>query len=370
MNYKNILYVCRYAAPYSGNFIPSIAQLADKVVGNHDVYFLFPEESREKHWLRELPVSSDHILFCSFHPIDMYKFCRALSRKLGREQTIVHTHFMGGPSLFSVNLCFRRIMNHYHMFVPPVKSWKDRLRRTIAMFNYRNNIVIAVSNTLTAPLQKYLPWSTVVSIPNCEDFAHLTAGAAHSTRLDFLEDDAFNILIHGSHFYWKGVDYTARVVEKMNEQGYRCRLYITSGDVGFTESQLHSVITHREYFQVIKGVEGVKNLYDNVDLMLSASRFDALSYAIMEASYSECQVAATDIRGNNMLKDIPGIRWIESENEADLENAILEAMEAKRNGTVLAIKQLQREYVLTHYNVDIWVDQVIALYQKHFGIMQ
>ena len=368
MQRYNILYICRYAANYSGNFIPSLAKLGSAASSRHNVYYLFPEDSRGKHWIRELPVSEDHIFFCDFNPVKLFRFCRDLAQSLKQDPTVVHTHFMGGPSLLAVNLCFRRILNHYHMFVPPVNGWKDRLRRMIAMLNYRNSVVIAVSDTLTAPLQRYLPWSKVVSVPNCVDFAHLSEASAHSSRPDFMDADVFNILIHGSHFYWKGVDFAARVVERLNEQGHRCKLYITSGDIGFTESQLHQVISHREYFRVINGVEDVKNLYDNVDLMLSASRFDAFGYAIVEAAYSKCQVVATDIQGPNMLKDIPGIRWVGSEDEADLENAILEAMEAKHSGTAMAMKQLQREYVSTHYKVDTWVKQVLALYQEHYGI--
>lgn len=368
MNRSNILYICRYAANYSGNFIPSISSLGCRLSALHNVYYLFPEAARGKPWVSELPVPAEQIFFCEFTPMKLFLFCRDIALRFKHRKTFVHTHFMGGPALLTVNLCFRNRMNHYHMFVPPADGFKEKVRRFIARINYRGSIVIGVSDTQDSALRAYLPGSIIETVPNGIDFEHLTAASLTSARPEYMENGTFNILMHGSHFYWKGVDFAARVVEQLNLHGKHCNLYITCGDIEFTESQLHAVVTHPEYFRVIKGVEDVKNLYDNADLMLSASRFDAFGYAIVEAAYSECQIVATDIPGPNMLKDIPGIHWIESENEMDLANAILEVMEAKRNGSAAAVKQKQKEYVASRYNTDIWTERVLKLYHKHFGI--
>jgi glycosyltransferase involved in cell wall biosynthesis len=114
-------------------------------------------------------------------------------------------------------------------------------------------------------------------------------------------------------------------------------------------------------------VREIKDVYDSIDVFISPSRSEAFAYAVAETAYCQCQVIASDVPGQNTMKDIPGILWVESDNVQSLVDAILQSVERKNNGEAEKIKVGQRKYVREHYGVDLWVQKNLDVYKKYFS---
>ena len=114
----NILYICEYAAPYPGSFVPALSALIQEVGKNNTVYCLFPEKANNMPWLSLLGIGKDHIFYADFSVKKLAQKCQWLCKMLGRENTIVHTHFVGDFRLAAVRFSFPKVICHYHMMVP------------------------------------------------------------------------------------------------------------------------------------------------------------------------------------------------------------------------------------------------------------
>lgn len=360
----SVLYICNYAADYSGNFIAALAKLACEQEKINDVYFLFPIQAKGKCWLNRLPNMEKSVRFSDFQPLELYKACKRLAADI-KGQTIVHTHFVENTGMLAVNLCFRYSICHYHMTVPERNTLKRKIKCRINNLICKNTVLIGVSQPVTEDLQKYYKRNKCVCIPNAIDFESLESATSCDWNPTFIIKDSFAILIHGTHFYRKGVDIAVKAVRKINQDtGLRVKLYITSHHPNQTKEEIKALGDVGEYHEVIRVVENIKDLYDCIDVFISPSRQEAFGYAVAEAAYSKCQVVATDVPGQNTMRDIPEIQWVEAENIDGLTSAILKAIENQQKGNVSQIKEKQKTYVKKHYDVANWVTNVMMLYRK------
>ena len=367
MEGKNVLYICDYAAPYPGSFIPAISALVKEVSRHNQVYFLFPEKSRDMPWLSMLGTDKKQIFFTEFSVKNLTRECRRLSGMLGK-MSIVHTHFVADFRLAAVRLSFCNVVCHYHMMVPYGKTVMKKLKRLVRLPIYWNCVIIGVSEAVAKDTQWYFRWVKSECIPNAIDFRMLDECSAESVVLEKGAPGQFRVLIHGSDFVCKGVDIAIKAIQELNhESDNGFRLYMTSNTVSATEENIRRITEETENIAVIQSVKNIKSLYDSVDLFISPSREEAFSYAVVEASYSGCQVAASDIPGQNTMKSIPGVIWFEKDDAAGLKNAILEARRRREDGSAAKIKEEQRTAAVREFRIEKWVEQNLAVYSKYFG---
>lgn len=365
---KNILYICDYAANYTGSFIAAMAQLARQAGEDNQIYFLFPEAAREKRWLTLLPVDRSHIFYSDFSVKNLAAACKALSKQLGPANTVVHTHFVGDLRLLAVRTAFSRIICHYHMMVPKGTTLSKKLKQLVRKIIYRGLILVGVSEAVTADCRAYFWKVRCECVPNAIDFEMLETCSPEPLELPRKHDGEFRILIHGSDFVCKGVDVAIRAMELLEaEYPGQFRLYMTSNTVDQTWDNIRQLTDRTEAITVLRSVENIKSLYDAVDLYASPSREEAFSYAVVEASYSGCQVAASDIPGQNTMKPVPGILWFGKDDPEGMKEAILKAREDLAAGRTPGIKEAQKAYVARNFRISQWVDRNLMVYKKYFG---
>lgn len=368
MTGKNLIYICNFAANYSGNFIASISKLTMRLIQTNCVLFVFPESARDKTWLSKLPVPNSHIFFCSFEFKELHAMCRKLSKEFSPKNTVIHTHFSDGNALLAVTSYFKNVVVHHHMTVPKDVGLRNFLKKILKNLIYRNTIVVGVSEAVTLDLKKNFYFCKHKCITNAISFEDLEENAKLSNQHHSIEQDFFSILIHGSHFHRKGVDLAIKALEAMEPSlRSKCMLYITSDNAESAHNAVANLGSTFTNIRILNVVEGVKNLYDSVDLFISPSRSEAFGYAVAEASFSECQVLASNVPGQNTMMDIPGIYWVDPQDRESLKNAIEEAIIKKESGQMVEIKQMQKEYVVSNYNINKWVDATMALYDTYFG---
>lgn len=363
----NILYICEYAAPYPGSFVPALSALIHEVGKNNTVYCLFPEKANNMPWLSLLGIGKDHIFYADFSVKKLAQKCQWLCKMLGRENTIVHTHFVGDFRLAAVRFYFPKVICHYHMMVPYGTTLMKKLKRLVRIPIYWNSVIVGVSEAVAKDTQWYFRNVNSECIPNAVDFAMLEKCSEEPVVLEKFRSGQYRVLIHGSDFVCKGVDVAVKAIQELNhEYDNGFGLYMTSNTVPVTEENIREITAQTDDITVIQSVKNIKSLYDSMDLFISPSREEAFSFAVVEASYSDCQVAASDIPGQNTMKPVPGIFWFEKDDVAGLKKAILQAKETAEKGQAGKIKEEQKAFVVRNFRIERWVEQNLAVYDKYY----
>ncbi|MGU9047061.1 glycosyltransferase family 4 protein [Clostridium perfringens] len=366
---KNVLYICNYAANYSGNFIACLSRLAERLMIDNNVIFLFPSEAKNKEWLKNLPVKEENIYFCDFNMISLKNKCSYLSKKFKDKSMIVHTHFVDGLLLLPVKVNFKNIICHFHCTIYKSNNFLERaLKKIVRNFIYKNIIIVGVSKSVTDDLKSYFRFNTCKCIVNAIDFQTLNNNSKEKKEIiNNYNNKFFNVLLFGTNFITKGADIAINAINKLNNNScVKYKLYITSHNIEETKKLVND-FTNNEFIEVIDVVENVKNLYDKVDVFIAPSRKEAFGYAVVESAYSDCQVIASDIPGQDTMKSVPGIIWVKKEDIESLKNGILEAYSNKVNNKVEKIKKEQKSYVIKNFSVNNWIEDNIYLYNQYIN---
>lgn len=96
---------------------------------------------------------------------------------------------------------------------------------------------------------------------------------------------------------------------------------------------------------------------------MSPSRLEAFGYSVIEAKYTGMRVIASNVPGQNTLKNVPGISWVDSENIDQLSNAILKEYNSAEDNEMSIVKK-SRRVIENKYSLERWVNQVINIYNE------
>lgn len=359
----NYLYICNYAANYSGNFIFSLLRLIFKVERSNNIYLVFPVEAQKKEWTKLF--GKYNINFCNFSNKELRKTLQNL--KLNSEQTIVHTHFVEDFNILPIKKEFKRIFCHYHCTIQQSNNIIKRyIKQIIRNLIYKNIVIIAVSPALGREIKEYFKYSNCEYITNAVDFNKLkNNNYPKKVKKEKFEKQIFKILIFGTDFYRKGVDIAIKAILKMEEN---IKLYIATHNIFETKRNIEIILGDKiiSKIEVINVIENVEELYNSVDLFISPSRKEAFGYAVVESAYCDCQVLASDIPGQDFMKIVPKIIWIEKENIDSLIAGIKKAYNNKEEDKIDIIKKEQREFVISNFKIDEWAEKNISLYKKYY----
>lgn len=382
MAIKNVIYICNYAAEYPGNFISSLVLLSKKVIEqNKEVYYIFPEMAKNKEWLKLLPVDKKNIIFIDFNAKGLDFKLKELKKILKPKETIIHTHFVDGVILFKLKKHYLRknIIIHFHNTMKEEKNIIiSIIKRIIRNFAYMGLKIVAVSPTYLPKVQKYYFLNKDIDmITNAIDFESLEL-RSEDIDIDLnLDPRNYNMLIFGSAFYRKSVDIAIQAINKVNDINEKnknkiynkYKLYITSDKIEETKKLVlkHSENTEDlgDIFEVIPIVTNVGALYKKMNLFLSVSRRETFAYAVLEASLtnSKCQIIASDIIGQDTLKIIDGINWVELENVEQLTKKIIEVSKRKIE-ELENLKEKQIQSAKEGFDIKNWVISNLKLYNN------
>lgn len=352
MSYNKVIFVCNFAANYGGNFLASLYALACKLKAQKkNVVFIFPLAAQNKQW--EIDLSQFNVAYCNFAIKALAHTIR--SNISSSDRVVLHLHFITSLALL---LDLKHYMKGRGIFVIQEhmiigSNLKQRIKgfllRTIGP---KNAIFVGVSPAVYQQLCQRIG----------EKRTRLVINAIDTSRLDPLKNHHnSNILMFGTFFEIKGADLAIAALLH-SKLASTVRLNIVSNDVTNT----HNKIIERfgsipSFVEVLPASTDARHFYNNCFLFLSPSRSEAFGYAVVEAAYSGDQVIASDILGQNTLKDIPGIVWIRPDNVHQLQNAI-ENIYASRTQQKLAITAKTQQYIRQHYSLDQWVSNILSVY--------
>lgn len=359
---KNILQIMDYAAPYRGNFIPSIECLEKHWQGKGCIVYLFPKSAQQYNWIQDLINEGKKVYFIDrsfFSRKIVWQNIQFLNSIVKKENIqVIHTHFVvANYSLFIfkkwMNRYIRIVANLHNHYVPSgrlavLKTW---------VFKHTVDQFIGDSPSVSKGMYDIgVPANKVKTVLNSVQFNRLHS--YESVDLSMGTNKPV-VLIFGHTWYRKGVDIVAKAMHEINGKDKNdviLAIAMVTGKKLAQQAIVDALGYFPEWVQFLEPRDDLASYYNAANVFISAGREEGLSYSPIEAAYCNCLVACSNIPGNPL--DIPQMPIYEVEDVNALQCNILELINIS-NSDKQEIKKAQRAYVIKQYNVDFWAEEVI-----------
>lgn len=365
---EKVMFLCDYQAPYGGNFVPSLMALEGALAKrNVQVVYVFPEPARQRYWFQQLEKSGKtmEVFQKEQNKSGLIKDIRKLTSQYGI--TVLHTHFMSMSIVAA--LSFRcpkiKVIEHIHSdFSAGRQNWKLKLqRRLFYQMLARNVEFISVSKAFEKYNPKKITW-----VPN-----GLAVERIPSERMDAeqvrkncgVADDELLAEIFAWSPVVKGLDIAVNAVKLINETEHCVlKLAIVCGRQMVPEKMRRWVADHTDctgeepFLIYLSPTEDVFSYHQAADMLISASRSEGFSYAILEMLSLGKRCVISDISGCSWAKKYAAASVFESENQEACAEAIRQAVAEMPKQNIAVADSVKEEY-----SIDKWTDAIIAQYK-------
>lgn len=355
-----------YAAPYPGNFIPSIKNLEKHLNQNGSrLIYLLPKSAQKIEWVIELQKDCKTVYFIDnsfFSKKIKYSNIKRLKDIIEVEKiNIIHTHFIEyNYTLALVKKLFILkvgiIGNFMNEYLPPQNIYtKFKIFITKITFD----IIVASSSAVKeSVIVSGINKIEIATIYNALDTDHLQKYNIHDFR------DNVNqkiILMFGWTFHRKGVDIAIKSIKELIDQNLNIKLVIaSSGGQEIIKNEIIKLLGEMPSWITLLGPNtNVASYYNSTDIFLSSSREEGFTYSVLEASFCNSMIIVSEIGGHPL--DVPFVGKFESENIWQLKTEI-KKMLGKTTEEIKAINEAQKKHVVRMYDVNNWSEKIIKLY--------
>lgn len=362
----NVLQIMDYAAPYEGNFIPSIKNLEEHLKRiDVRLIYLFPKSAEEIEWVRMLLKEGKVVYFLNssfFSKKVKYANIKYLNTILRDEEVgIIHTHFVAYnytlalmKSLFLHNV--RVIGNFMNEFHPPFNKYRG-IKILITKISFET-FIASSSAVAQSLIQAGITARKIKIINNSLDTVHLQ----NKESINIRENEGQKVvLMFGWPFYRKGIDIGIEAVRSLVAEGGDFLLAIAlAGPSSLISDEIIEKFGEIPSFvRFLNPRNDATSYYNAADVFLSASREEGLAYSVLEAAYCSSMLVVSAIGGHS--QDIPYTYIYEVEDIEKLKKSIKEICNMSIEQRI-KIKREQREYVVKAYDLDKWSESVIESY--------
>ena len=364
---EKVMFLCDYQAPYGGNFIPSLMAL-DIALEQRSVQtvYAFPKQAGQRQWFRELEKRGKtlEVFTKEQSKVGLIKSIQKLIDK--HDITVLYTHFISMPTVTALSFLRPRITTVAHIhsdFSAGRTTWKLKAYRCLFYRILAKNIhFISVSEAFEEYNPKRIKWipnALAVERISCE---HIDAKLVREGS-GVAEDELLVEIFAWSPFV-KGLDIAVNAVKMINEtENFTVKLAIVCGRQMVPEKMREWVAAHtcctgeEAYLIFLTPTEDVYSYHQAADILLSASRSEGFSYAILEMLSLGKRCVISNIPGVTWAKEFESVTAFESENYEACAEAICKAIREipKQNVKV-------SDEVLDKYSIAKWTEAVIAQY--------
>ncbi|MGC9218832.1 MAG: glycosyltransferase family 4 protein [Athalassotoga sp.] len=365
--------ICDYAAEYSGNFISSLLNLAQKVRSDlkMETLFVFPKESENKQWIKLIDQSGFKVVFVDRNSSlrDQKKFFRELAEKYGIK--LMHTHFVKFdiPVLQASKKSNLHVIWHVHNDLTH-NNVKQRVKDFIKFRIMSKNVdkIICVSEPVKQNLIKRGSSSDkTIAVKNGIDVERIDKKLQEINRdeirkrFDFSTSD-FVITLFGWDPYRKGVDIAIEAGKILEKAGIKNFKFLIVG-----RDELRKFVGDAINFKWLKLSEPSENVaifYKISDIFLSASRIEGLPYSVGEAMISQLSVISSDIPYvvENFRDAGDGFIVFKNGDPEDLSMKIKDLMNLSSE-SLRDMGRKNRDFILKNLSIDEWSKQILNIYK-------
>ncbi len=329
----------------------------------YDVEAVFPDEIRDRRWLRDL--DRDELPFRFIGTSDISKMTREIDQIAGDDRCIFHTHF----SRFDL-ACAAHARRHpdnvvfwhvHSQLKPGAIAWARNAVRFTAMARGVEEIMCVAPDLPRAVRRRLAPPNRVTFVPNAIDtarFAPAPEGIRETVRAKVgVKGDAPLLLHFGWDWERKGGDLFLEAAARIPEA-----VAVTVGG-GESAQRAASELGISGRVRVLEPTEKVEELYAAADVVVMPSRAEGMPFTMAEALSCGRPVVGSDI---------PGHRWICEHVRAgrltppDGEEIAREVSDVLAwNPRVRAANAAAaRSWVQSEMDIEVWAARLLERYQR------
>lgn len=341
----NIALLASYAAPYSGNFIPSVLLLNKKVKEKGGkIVFVFPEEAKAQEWTSLF--KGEKVYYLSYAPYS-FSTIKVLKKIFKYEQPdVIYSHFCGWDISSRIAAPFTRSVWHCRMNIRT-----DSISRKLKyLIKYRiigacRTFSIGVSPAVGKKLIAVAGKKKACTICNGVDFSRLHIKESYP-------NEKKRVLILGWQPQVKGFDTACDAFER-DTNGLLLRVSCQPATKAYISERFSE---NPQWLDTVEPTDNVASLYDNADIFLSASITEGFAIAVAEALYSGLPCVISDIEGTNWALEMRNVFVFKT---GDAESLAAALKKCKETPMTKEAAEYNRKLLLEKYSLDSWTEKVM-----------
>lgn len=365
--HMKILIAANYLAPFGGNFIGSLLELASRIRARGDsAVFLFPKRPEgERPWCEWIRENGYEVLAAdlSVPEEEQMRFLRSVIDD--KKIDLFHLHFDIYNHLirkYAKDLKPVRILIHDHMgYATGTSELKQKLRlaafsAAYALSDYGLITVMKQKKNAYAFMPK--KWYVPNGLSMIRNVASFSSRSETRNQLGIADDERL-VILFGWDMKRKGVDVAAQAIARLRKQGHKVLLGLIGGSVENYRSFIgqYGVDPNSDWIRFIDSREDVYSLHRAADVLLSASRNEGFPYGILEAISQNTPVA---------VSSIPETKWADQYDKCVIYP--VESPEACADAILQAIQfgdaPSNAEEIIEEYSIEKWCRRVLAVYDR------
>lgn len=360
-NNQSIVMVASYGGPYGGNFIPSLL-VYDEVAKNlgYRTVYVFPDFVSKYDWVDTINSVADQVYFIPYnqYSLDNVKRIRAICKS--ENAALIYSRMSGWD--ITARLAMPQLPLIWHMEMNlDIDSLKYKIKYWIKyrILGAGKTFHIAVSEATTQATNHLGVKNRCTWIPN----------AINTGRLKIKQPYEFHQPVRLLCFAYqpivKGLDLVLDACEMLNTDGIKY-IVMVSAQV-HTHEYLQSRYGHNlpEWLKVLDPTDNIAELYNQADILVSASRSEGFSFCLAEALWSGLPIVCSNIPGNNWIDEFRIVLKHEKESVGSLVEKIKECALLNVTGDA---QQYNRALMEQKYSVSSWKKQVETVMKEALSI--
>lgn len=372
MNLSNarVLIAAQYAAPYEGNFIPSLKALQHELMSkfNAQCAFVFPAPMRQQPWAEKfISENKVYLTGCADTPVSSVEADAVISEF---KPDLIHTHFEGyDTALFNA---------------------ARKLTKPVRIVWHMHDALVYLSNPLKAAYQFFcyfrhygIPFCHKTGVKPCiigvcnhePDFVRkfrlgiktnerVIPNGINIERIDPSRKqthETFTFLAFAGRHMQKRVDILLLAADSLVKAGYKLKVVVVDGQTPTAAEKLFT--EHPEWLTVIKPNEDINTIFALADCFVSTSVHETFSYAIAEAALFGLPVIQSDIDGTMWNASNPSAFLFKSECVEDLKRAMLNVMTTSSEKLSKKCAATTAN-IIKGYSLEAWSEKVVSFFES------
>jgi glycosyltransferase involved in cell wall biosynthesis len=224
--------------------------------------------------------------------------------------------------------------------------------------------VIAVSNEIMVQLIARGLTGKRTVVLNGIDVNKATAASRPKTELRKglgIQKDKKVLLSFAWDPFIKGVDLLYEAVTQLGDPDVVLIIVGGSCVKDFISARYGNLIP--EWIKFLPPQERIADLYNAVDIFVSASRWEGCPYAVGEAMANGLPVISSNLASLQWSRNGKGVVFFDSLNVANLKIAIADVIHWGPDA-LESCSQKNKEFINKNYSINQWVDKMISEYSE------